>query len=78
MTLKLAFLPWFALPILSGLALADGPPDDAKLQAVLSASYDLSRRLAPADSRYYHFESAQDREKRRLEEALRVARRVLR
>ncbi|MCZ6815228.1 MAG: hypothetical protein O7F76_00855, partial [Planctomycetota bacterium] len=58
MTLKLAFLPWFALPILSGLALADGPPDDAKLQAVLGASYDLSRRLAPADSRYYHFESS--------------------
>ncbi len=55
---RLSLLPLCALLILSGLALTEDPQDDAQAKAVLDASYDLSRRLAPTDSRYYHFESS--------------------
>ena len=58
MKFRRALLPLCALVILSGLALTEGPQDNAKAKAVLDASYDLSRRLAPTDSRYYYFESS--------------------
>ena len=38
--------------------MTQSPQDDGKAQVVLGASYDLSRRLAPTDSRYYYFESS--------------------
>ncbi len=49
MTLKLAFLPWFALSILSGLALADGPPDDATLSGGHGIERYLSRSAGTTD-----------------------------
>ncbi len=58
MTFRFTFPLLVALPILSGCAVTQSPQDDGKAQVVLGASYDLSRRLAPTDSRYYYFESS--------------------
>ena len=41
MRFRRSLLPLCALLILSGLALTEGPQDDAKAKAVLDASYDL-------------------------------------
>ncbi len=58
MKLRWTLLPACAVMFLGGFALTQEPKVDAKARAVLGASYDLSRRQAPAKSRYYYFESS--------------------